>query len=151
MIKHIWTVLCKESRIEAETNNISLIDAYESLQFKLNIDDKSYDPAKPITGPFNFEIVSLFYRDKKGTHEEFSLLLTILDPKGVKINETPAKSEFKAEHNRVRNRIKFENIMLTTSGTYIFQLYLEKEGNSKKEQLAAIPLDMQISVNGKER
>ena len=148
MIQHIWTLVCKESKIEAETNNISVIDLYENLQFDLKTDQNFYDKSKPLVGPFNFEVVSLFYRDKKGTHVEFEVLAKIIDPKGAVLGEFPAKTEFKPEHNRVRNRIKFNTVALTVSGVYIVQVYMKRK--DEQDQVAAIPLDIKVVLNGKE-
>lgn len=148
MIQHIWSLVCKESKIEAETNNISVIDLYESLQFDLKVDEATYDKTKPVVGPFNFEIVSLFYRDEKGTHAEFDILAKIVDPKGAILGEFTNKSEFKEEHNRVRNRMRFNTIALTTSGVYIVQVFLKRK--EEQEQVAAIPLDIKVKLNNKE-
>src|SRR3989338_9211235 len=104
MTKHIWTVICRESKIEADTNNISVIDAYESLQFDIKVDEKEFDKTKPVVGPFNFEVLSLFYRDKKGAEEILEVFVVLLDPKGNQLIEFPSKLVFQEQHNRMRNR-----------------------------------------------
>lgn len=149
MIKHIWSVLCKESKIEMDTNNISLFDAYEQLEFNLTIDKDKYDPAQPVGGPFVFEVVSLFYREKNGFEESFETSMTLLDPKSNELGKFTAKVEFKEEHHRVRNRMRFTNIALSTSGTYVFQVHTQK--GDKRELVAAIPVDIKVLVNGEER
>lgn len=147
MTKHIWTLVCRESKID-DSNNVSIIDAYETLQFDLGTPSPDYDKTKPFVGPFNFEIISLFYRDKKGTHEVLDVLVKMIDPKGNTLGEFPARPEFKEEHNRVRNRMKFDTIALTTTGTYIAQIHQQK--GEKREQVAAVPLDIVVRLNGKE-
>jgi|GEM_PF-5385504 len=148
MIKHIWTVLARESKIDADNNTISLIDLYENLQFDVRVDEKEYEKNKKVGGPFNFEIVSLFYRDTKGKAEKILVEVDLVDPKGEKLGTAEANVEFKETHDRMRNRIKFTTIALTTSGTYVFQVYMKKQEN-KKELLTAIPLDVALTVNGK--
>lgn len=150
MIKHIWSLVCRESKIEAETNNVSIIDAYENLQFALEIDEAMYDKTKPIVGPFNFEVISLFYRDSKDTEESLNTFVAFLDPKGTQLLEFNSKLVFQEKHNRMRNRVKFANIALTTTGTYVVQIKTQKGEKSGKDLVAAIPLDIQITVNGKE-
>ena len=149
MIKHIWSLVCRESKIEADSNNISIIDAYENLQFVLNIEE-DYDKTKPLVGPFQFEVVSLFYRDKKGSEEKMDAFVSFLDPSGNQLLDFKTEVLFKEQHNRMRNRVKFNNIGLTKSGTYIVQVAVQKEDKQKKEIVAAIPLDIMLTVNGKE-
>lgn len=150
MVKHIWSIVCKESKIEAETNSISIIDCYENLEFDLKIEDKDYDPDKPLVGSFNFEVVSLFYRSEKGKAESFDVGITVIDPKGITLGEFQNKVEFEAQHNRMRSRVKFNTIALTKSGTYVFQVHTQKENGSRKDVVSAVPIDVKLVINGKE-
>ncbi|HEX5456224.1 MAG TPA: hypothetical protein VFW77_02550 [Candidatus Saccharimonadales bacterium] len=147
MVKHIWSILCRESIVDADTNNISANQLYETLQFNVTVDKAEYEKKKKLAGQFNFEIVSLLYRDKPGKIEELDIELDILDPKDEKLGTALSKIEFKEKYKRVRNRIKFSTIALTSSGTYYFKVYIKK--NNKRELVVAIPIDIQLTVNGK--
>jgi hypothetical protein len=149
MLKHIWTIVCKQSKIEADTNNISIIDSYENLRFDLRTNEKEYDKTKPAVGNFEFEVVSLFYRDKKGAAETHDVVLKVVDPKNKILGEFDARMEFKEQHNRMRNRMKFDKIALTTSGTYIFQVFLKLD-KDEQELVAAVPVDIVVILDGKE-
>lgn len=146
MIKHVWTIICKESKIDANTNNVSIIDAYENIQFSINTNDPKYKKGLSVGVPFNFEAVSLFFRDKKGTNGHVSETIKVLDPKGEKLGEFSNDVQFKEEHDRMRNILKFNTIAVTTSGTYLFQVFTNKNG--KSEQVTTIPINIQVTVNG---
>jgi len=147
MIKHIWSIFCRESKVEADTNNISIIDAYDSIEFDLKTSEEQ-DSSKPVMVPFSFEVVSLFYRDKKGEEETLDVSVSAIDPKGVKLGNFASKLEFKAEHNRMRNRVRFNQIALTSSGTYVFQIHTHTKDKLNLE--AAIPVDVKVKINGKD-
>jgi hypothetical protein len=148
MAKHIWTVLCKETKVDAATNNLTLIDVYDNIQISLNTDDKNYRKGLSIAVPFTLELVSLFFRDKKGDTADVTGSVIMLDPKGQKLGEFPLKAQFRAEDDRVRNIIKFNGIALTISGTYLFQVLVQKEANpTTSELVTAIPVNITVSVN----
>jgi hypothetical protein len=149
MVKHIWTVLCKESKIDPATNNITLIEAYDNIQISLNTEDKGYRKGLPIAVPFALELVSLFFRDNKGEKEEITGIVAMLDPKGKKLGEFPLKAQFRENDDRVRNITKFDGIALTISGTYLFQVFTHKKTNAAVSELVtAIPVNISVSVNG---
>ncbi len=148
MVKHIWSVLCKESKIEAETNNISIIDAYESLQFGINTEDQNYKHGGPLNLPFSFEIVSLFHRDKINQNEDDEEVINAVDPKGQQLGEFLSTIQFIEDSKRVRNIFKFPNIALTTSGTYKFQINTRNKKNNKRSLITEIPIDIEVTVNG---
>ena len=148
-MKHIWSLVSSGSKIDADTNNVSINDIYENLQFNLNTSGP-YDPDKPFLVPFNFEVTSLFYRDKKGTEETYTEYVVILDPKGNQLGDMGLDFTFKPEHNRMRNRIKSDKIAFTQSGTYVFQVFSSKKGSKEREMVASIPLDIQVKIDGKD-
>jgi hypothetical protein len=151
LIKHIWTVICRESKIDDTTNNISIIDAYENVQFSVDTQDEGYKKGLPIGVPFNFEIVSLFFRDQKGNTDELDESVLALDPHGKRLGEFESKVQFKKEHDRIRNIMKLDTIVLTTSGTYLFQVFTKRPGEKdKKEQITTIPINITATVNGEE-
>lgn len=151
MIKNIWSLICKESKIDQETNNISIIDAYESLQFDLKL-EKKQDKDAPLVLPFSFELLSLFYRDEKKKEERMEEIIHVLDPDSNKLGEFKASIIFKENQNRVRSRVKFDTIALTKSGTYLFQVFTQKKVNDNQRDLVSIiPVDINLIVDGKSR
>ncbi|HRV75920.1 MAG: hypothetical protein H6799_01275 [Candidatus Nomurabacteria bacterium] len=144
MIEHIWTIICKESKIDSDTNSITIIDALENLNFDIPEAEVNFQKGK--TNLFNvpFEIVSMFYRDKKGRIETHDYYVDIIDPSSKQIGKVEAKIRFEPQHNRMRSRIKFDTIGVTTEGVYKFKLYLKKKGE-KDKLLTSIPLEININ------
>jgi hypothetical protein len=120
------------------------------LQFSVDTKDEGYKKGLPIGVPFNFEIVSLFFRDQKGKIDELEESILALDPHGKRLGEFQSKVQFKKEHDRIRNIMKLDTIVLTTSGTYLFQVFTKRPGESKREQITVIPINITASVNGEE-
>lgn len=150
MVRHIWSLVCKETKIDATTNNLSIIDVLENLQFDSKT-DQEVDTSKPIGVPINFEVVSLYHRDKKGTDESVEETIVVLDPKGAKLGEFTAQGNFNESQDRTRVIVKFNMIALTTSGTYLFQI--TRKGGAKSslaERVVSIPLDIAVRVNDKQ-
>jgi hypothetical protein len=148
MINHIWSLVCREAKVDSN-NTLSIIDQYDELTFTLNTDDKNYKKGTSVVAPFGFTIASLFFRNEKGTADELKESVTILDPKGVKLGEFESAIAFKSEHSRMRNIMKLDSIGLTTSGTYLFQVfYTTKAQPNKKKQVVSIPIDIIVNVNG---
>jgi hypothetical protein len=148
MINHIWSLVCREAKIDSH-NTLSIIDQYDELTFTLNTEDKNYKKGSSVVAPFGFTIVSLFFRDEKGEKAEMKESVSVLDPSGVKLGEFESVIVFKEEHSRMRNIMQLESIGLTTSGTYLFQVfYTTKAQPNKKKQVVSIPIDIIVNVNG---
>jgi len=148
VIQHIWSIVCKESRVDETTNSISIIDAYENLQISLNT-EPDYKEGSPVGVPLNFELVSLFYRDKKAGEESIEEFVRVIDPKGLELGGLSSKVVFKDSFDRMRNIFKFQSIALTTSGTYLFQLYSQKTKKGKKQLISVIPVSIRVTINSK--
>lgn len=72
-----------------------------------------------------------------------------LDPKGKRLGEFKSDVRFKEEHDRVRNIMKLDTIVLTTSGTYLFQVFTKHpDQTGKREQVTVIPINVNVEVNG---
>lgn len=151
MIKHAWSIVCRESKIDAQTNNISILDTYESLQFGMNIDDPTYKQGAPLALPFKFEVVNLFYRDKIADYPESQAVIIVTDPQGNQLGEFSAEIRFVEDETRMRSIFKFEDISLSTSGTYTYRVYIRDSKKPEKQKLVAeAPLQISINVNGQE-
>lgn len=151
MIKHLWTLVCRESKLDALTNNISIIDSLESMQFSLNTEDPNYKKGSAISAPFNFEVVSLFFRDSLNEDSLIYETIIVLDPKGQKLGEFKAKVQFEEGKNRMRSILKSNMIALTVSGTYVFQIFSSlKDSGANKEMIVALPVDISVTVNGEQ-
>jgi len=67
-IKHIWSVLCRESLINKDDNVISLNGVLEQLTVGLKPDRDGKLPEK-VNIPINYEIVSFWIKEVDYTEE----------------------------------------------------------------------------------
>jgi hypothetical protein len=148
MVKHIWSVMCKRTEIDPVTNTISIHEAYESLQFSIDTPDPNYRAGLSIGIPFSFELVSLFFRDSAGKPEDLDEVLIVLDPKGQRLAELTSDVHFSEQNDRMRNIMRFENIAMTSSGTYLFQIFTQKKNQNRRQLVSAIPINIKLEVNG---
>jgi hypothetical protein len=149
MITHVWTAVCRESMVDEETNNISLLEAYENLQFDVNLSDQDYKKGTSIGVEFKLEVVSLFFRNTTTKVESFKETLLVLDPKGAKLGDAVADVTFQAANDRMRNIMRFDTFAVTTSGVYLFQVFMSKAKASTKEPIAVVPVNVRVTVNGR--
>lgn len=145
MIKHIWTVVCSKSTIDKDTNNISLNDVLERLD--VVVSKNTLEKKQSVSIPINFEIVSLFQRDKMGREESFDMKIKVKDPKDNKIRKTlSAKITFQAQFLRMRSRTRIRGFNLTVSGNYIFEVSMRNNGEKTFKKVAEIPLEVHLKI-----
>jgi len=149
MIKHIWTVLCKESKLDAESNNISLMDSTEALQFSVDDPNTNYEGTKNNLVPVKFEVVSLLFRPKSGKKQTIQLEYEFVDPNGKVTGKFGNTVEFLEAHKRMRNRMKLDTFALNVSGDYWCKTYIKSGTSTKRELVAEVPLTVEITINGK--
>jgi len=146
-VKHIWSVLCKHSIIDNETNNINLEEVLERLQVDVGVDPKT-PKALPerVTIPFGFEIVTLWARKNFEDKDErkVDVRIEIIDPSGKKISEIVNSFVLTPNFRRMRGRARSGNIILTTSGLYIFKVSGKEFGEKDFDVVAELPLEVEI-------
>lgn len=146
-IKHVWSVLCKHSIIDNETNNINLEEVLERLQVDVGIDPKNPKalPEK-VTIPFGFEIVTLWARKnfEDKNERKVDVKIEIIDPSGKKISEMINNFVLAPNFRRMRGRARSGNIVLTTSGLYMFKISGKEFGEKDFEIEAELPLEVEI-------
>ena len=146
-LKHLYSIICRESKIDADTNNLSIVDVYESLQFQAELHEDVHLTRKegdPILLPFTFEITSAFYREAAEKRLEADTEVHVFDPNGKALGTFPAHMVLEKDMHRMRSRIRVQSIALTISGTYHFEVMLTEAGKTKK--VGTVPLDITVEV-----
>lgn len=122
-IRHIWTVLCRDSVIDSQTNNLSLNNVLEELQVeKKDTSGKSIIPERGEAIPFNFQVISLWKRLRENTTE----LLTggeleVIDPEGKSLVKIPYPIKLEKGKERFRSILNFQGFKITVPGEYTFK------------------------------
>ncbi len=143
MIRHIWSILCRKSTIDSDSNNISLIDIFE--QFDVNYEVKDQ---KKFTGVFNipieYEVVSLWQRENSTKVLHGEVLYEIYSPDNIKQKEILQKIEILEKYRRYRTRLRINGLVVNLSGIYIFKVKLKKEPQTAFKIVAELPLEVNI-------
>lgn len=142
MIKHIWSVLCQESIINQDNNMISLNNIIEEINLKQNKNKISKNSTKVLV-PINHEIVSFLSKSDKNKQAKIQLKLTLLDPKMDKLEEKKFDVIIPVSKDKMRTRIKFASIPITTEGNYVYLVNIKQ--NKEFETVAQIPLEVKIN------
>lgn len=144
MMKHIWSVLCRKSVIDQETNNLSLYDVFEQLDVSIKSNQESNKEIKKINIPVEYEVVSMWMKDDPKKEFTAKIELEVLDPDGSVSKTFQHSFLFAAGLKRMRSRLRVVGLDISTSGDYIFNL---KYNNGKKgsQIVASLPLEVHIN------
>lgn len=146
-MKHIWSVLCQKSVVDASSNNVSLIDVFERLEVDM-VPIKAADQRKitEFVLPMRYELVSLWVKTKKANQEEQSdVKIVVKSPGGAEINKFEKKLTIPKDKQRVRDINKIQGIRLNKDGIYVFKVMVRPGGNATFETVAEIPLEIYLN------
>ena len=136
MAKHVWSVLCRRAILDKSTNNVSLIDSLENIEFV---------PTKPLQegrwSIFAFEttLVSFLVRSDDNVPEQPKIRVQLVAPDGKASGQEVIATVNLSEHTRARNFFQFQTMGFWSSGTHNFVVSLELE-NEGWEAFAEVPV-----------
>lgn len=146
MLKHVWSILCSKSIIDKDTNNISIIDAFEQLSVNAKIPPEHKN--NPVINiPINFELTTLWVKEEREQTVKADIEIDVFNPKGEKAKSFTNKLEVPNNLKRIRSRLKIIGFGLTTSGVYTFKVKLKEEKQDKYKIVAELPLEVNIKLN----
>ncbi|HKZ54578.1 MAG TPA: hypothetical protein VJ123_03790 [Anaerolineales bacterium] len=136
MIRHIWSVICSQSVIDSETNNISLLNILEQITVAGPLPTRD----SPALIPIRFELVSLWERTPTDSPERGKFKVTIASPSQASISSFEADIDL-SSHLRYRTRAKLNAFPAPEPGRYEFRVELHDHIKEEWCQVAHIPLD----------
>lgn len=140
-MKHIWTVLCQGTAIDAESNLLSLFNCIEELT--LSIDRTKASDSKLVV-PVKFQLVS-FWIIGNDQSEVLNVEGELIDPQGQVLNNFSNTFNIKKGVKRFRNRTNIDGLTVSVPGEYIFRMKYKPEGETKYKIVAEVPLTVNIS------
>lgn len=141
MIKHVWSVLCRSSSVDSNSNNISLFNVLESLRLSPNVPQKTKNEKQEIHVPIDYQIVS-FWTHEQEKKETITIKLVFETPAGKTVQLIDKKLTFPADKRRMRDIIGIQGITVQESGEYAFKYQAKLNGNFKT--MAELPLEVTI-------
>lgn len=117
----IWAILCLDSSIDRERNNISLFQVVDQLNVPREATTHA-DAALQI----RLQLVFLLRRDKSDlAKNEYPIVLEQIAPDGKTIGRGEMTAEFPQGKCRLRLVVKYEGIKISGAGTYIFRISMK--------------------------
>ena len=143
-MKHIWSILCKKTVIDTDTNNLSIFDVLEEATFTPFDKEWNKEKDKPIMVPFDFELVSLWLIEKE---KKLEMLIEVCNPKGKRVKVFEKIIPFPQGKTRMRTLIKIRKFKFRGPGNYLFSVKV-KDGQRYK-LVAEIPLEIKVKLPSK--
>jgi hypothetical protein len=140
-MNHIWSVLCKKSIIDIDTNNITLNEILEEVSFGVPLETALKFPAN---FNFEYELVSFWTSSIFKGGEKFYTEIELISPDKKVINKFEQEMAFPEGKTKLRTRIKANIITATKEGEYIFKVKAKAKKFEKFKVFAEIPLTIAI-------
>ena len=140
MIDHIWSVLCRKSMIDSESNNISLLDVVEQVAVEIS-PGQEIPPEGGVIVPYEFELVSMWARSDYERSAEGEARIQFTTARGA----TPIRQVFRVdvtEHVRFRTRNRLSGMPIDEEGTYFFTVELRLADDEEWAEVASVPLQV---------
>lgn len=132
MIEHLWSVLCRSSSIDQETNSVSLFNTLDSLVICGELKEK-------FTLPMDFEVTSLWCRSQEDAPAHGAIRITMRTPdqKNIVVNEMELELDNTIFY---RSRLKFPGLPVSSEGSYSFMVEFKPRDAAKWSRAAVLPL-----------
>ena len=150
MINHVWSVACKESVIDRDTNLVSIFNVVEELNIhKISDVDKipeQIDQNRPEQGQpettisLGFEIISLWVRSQVEVPGRGIARVYFISPDGKELNHLEMNIDL-TTHERLRTRARFiMNMGALQSGIHHIKVKFKLQEAKSFREVAVIPI-----------
>jgi hypothetical protein len=137
-MKHVWSIICKQSITDKDTNLISLIESAEELHIK--VDTEKLKEQKKINLFCPFEIVHFLLKDKNKKGDEKGSLLIEINVGDKIIQKITQDIIIPAEFKRIRIRTLLGSLPIEKEGEYLFEIKYKSENSKDYKKACEIPL-----------
>lgn len=146
-IRHIWSVLCKESIINQDDNLISIHGTLEELNVSLtSMNASSNKLPEKLSVPFNYEIVSFWVKENKEKLAKAQIQYSLVSPEGKELFNKIQDMEIPVNIKRFRSRMKIMGFPVTREGDYNFRVKIKEEGADAFHLVGDLPLEVKINL-----
>ena len=152
-VEHIWSLICSNSTIDSETNNLSLFNVIERITVTVPaaaLDKAKADKSKGLLTHVGFEVVSRFRKKTSNKTAAFDIRLRLLSPESrilMTSNEQRVAMREGIRNMRIRNR--FNVLPVEKSGDYVVIVDAKEVEETGYSEVGRIPLE--IVVNSGEK
>lgn len=144
MVQHVWSVLCKQSIIDQETNSLSIIDVLEQMKIDVSVPSNA---SFPIKVPIQYQIVSMWIKHDKNKQIRADIQISIVDPEKSIVSTHTKELLIAKQIERMRSRVKISGFEVTKSGMYEFRIGIREEKQSDFRSVAELPFYVFLNKN----
>lgn len=147
MIAHIWSVLCQNSSVDQQTNNVSLFQVFEALEVDVTPASNTEVSANAeFNIPVQYQIVTLLSKEKADPENtKYVIRITLVNPQGEKKILVDRELPFLANKRRMRSVNQIQGLPVNKSGDYHFIVEIKQD--EKFQKVADLPLEVKLNIN----
>ena len=135
MIQHIWTIPCRVSITDRETNNISMIEVLEEITLPTALEQQPDSQLVPAI----FDVITLWGRQNDETPESGFGRFQLVSPSGEALMTYEYDVDLQV-HQRRRILGRLIGFPLVPAGKYRFQVERRHDRDAVWEIVATIPI-----------
>lgn len=145
MARLIWSVLCSQSIVNQETNNISLLEALEAIRFSYQPENEDLGAPEIIPFPGPSKLVSYWCRSTPGEPERGEMRLVLVTPDDNKLASPDLIIEVNLEDTeRYRVTMGINQLPNAGSGRYEFEIQFRESQDEEWVKATSVPLDVEV-------
>lgn len=142
-LKHIWTILCQKSSVDANSNILSLFEILEKIDISLDKSAPKLQEGQAFAMPFHLEIVS-YWRKTSNKTARGEIQFVFFSPEKQELGKLPVEIDIAENLQATRVLAKMDGMKFTKSGEYTVQVQQKINGNF--EPVREVPFDVNIQV-----
>jgi hypothetical protein len=138
-MEHVWTVFCRRVLIDDSTNQMTLIDAVESVSIAL------HEQPRPGEAFFQIEaaLATLWIRSEITTPEKGDIRVTLHGPSGRINSVEPLILPIDLTvHGRQRSKVTIPALPFGEPGRYVFEVEVNEVGEWRR--VAGVPYELTV-------
>ena len=140
-MRHVWTVYCNERLVDADTNNVSLIQVLEQLNFEVSESDLR-EPKRVVLDSM---LVTLWAR-RENAPNSGEMRITFLDPDGTDFGEPVSHPVDLGEQLRARVFTTVKGIVVKDSGIYHWVIESRDDDGDEWVEVSRVPVEIRVEV-----
>jgi len=146
-IQHVWSILASGVSVDQESNNLTLFNIIEQIVIPKNklIEMTVVGGEKKPAVPVVFVFVSHWKKLKDNIAAKAVVKIELLDPMGEMRQKAEYDLELAEKTERLRSRVQWNGVRVTTSGPYTFKISLKEEGEKEFEQVGEAYLKVELT------
>ncbi len=142
MVNHIWSILCRKSVIDNETNNLSMFDVLEQISVDVNLNKEKQEKFIKINVPIDYEVISFWVKPEGVEVYKGEINIEVVNPDGKVEKAFAQPLDIPEDKKRLRSRMRIKGFVAEKSGVHIFRVSYKDLEDNKYTTVAEIPFEV---------